>query len=569
MSSSKIKIGIISLSILFANISFIQDALSQTNVQNNNSAQKINFTDTLASFKYIIDKEALTVYTNRDSEEQKDSSTYNAIQEKPRFYKNFESGRIGAIKYCVTDTLLLSYEIYTEKDPDNPIDILAPSSRWFYFLMTGVKGKEVAIKMVGSDAVAPVYSYDNINWQRYSYNDEATKDYRITKKYTRDSVYIAYYVPYTNKHLKEKIEDWQYRNGVRVFSLGESHLGKEMNMLVVTNDYVPDKEKKRVYIHARVHPSETPCSWALEGLIDYLTGTSQQAIEMRNKTVFFILPFSNPDGVELGYSRCDAIGVNMEINYDQPDSLTRPEVKNIKKFINTTTYGNNHLDMILNFHSQISPNFTYWIHTEKSTSKKYYQKELTFAVLTTDDNHYADKKHLSFSDVAPRYIEGYIWDRAKEKTIALTHETPYSYYNKDESGQWVTIDNLKEIGIKTLYSIFEYLNISTSERIVIHPQSEKKLITKNDDDHLYLGEKYFEAKKNNVKVKYKYDNLKKGNYLIYRWIVGEVQPLEREDENCWELIGGHNQKNNGTFEYDWVVNKGDKINAIRLVKKED
>lgn len=526
--------------------------------------------DTLAEFRLMFDRNALPVYTSKETATHKDSSVYASIQSKPRFYKNFECGRIGQIRFFATDTCTYSYEICSEFDPKNPIDsTVAPSPRWFYFLMTGVKGKQVAIQLKYTDPRAAVYSYDKVTWQRYDPLTEATKDRRITKTYTRDSVYIAYYVPYTNLHLEQQMEEWQYRNGVRIFSMGKSYQGRDMKMLVVTNDYIPDAQKKRIYIHARVHPSETPCSWALEGLIDYLTGSSPEAFEIRNNTVFYILPFSNPDGVALGHSRCDAIGVNMEINYDRPDSLTRPEVANIKNFINTTTYGEKYLDMFINFHSQISPHFTYWVHTPESTSEKYYKDLLTFANLTISGSPYMNRECLSFSKVAPRYLEGYFWNTAGEHTLAITHETPYCYYNKDEESHWVTVDNLKEIGVKTLFAICEYYGISTPERIIVMPERTRKCYERSGDDFIYLGDKYLEAKKDDAKVTYKVHNLNKGEYKLYRWSVGKKQRTSDEGENVWIEEKTVTQEKSGKFEYSITAEKGEKLNAILLVKQSD
>lgn len=555
---------------LLLSLSYVAKAQNKTNNTPGSQSEQLTSADTLAEFRLLFDRNALPVYTSKESETQKDSSTYASIQSKPRFYKNFECGRVGQIRFFATDTCTYSYEICSEYDPLNPIDTtVAPSSRWFYFLITGVKGKQIAIQLRHTDPRAAVYSYDKVTWQRYDPLTEATKDRRLTKTYTRDSVYIAYYVPYTNTHLEQMMEEWQYRNGVKVFSVGNSYQGRDMKMLVVTNDYVPDSQKKRIYIHGRVHPSETPCSWSLEGLIDYLTGSSKDAYEIRNQTVFYILPFSNPDGVALGHSRCDAIGVNMEINYDRPDSLTRPEVKNIKNFINTTTYGGNHLDMFLNFHSQIAPHFTYWVHTPESTSEKYYKDLLTFSNLTISGSPYMNNECLSFSKVAPRYLEGYFWNYAGDRTLAITHETPYCYYNKDEESHWVTVDNLKEIGIKTLFAICEYFGISTSERVVVMPQSNRKCYERQSDDFIYIGDSYLEAKKDKTKVVYKLHHLNKGVYKLYRWSVGKKQRASDEGENLWVEAETHIQEKNGSFEYTVIADKGEKINAILLVKQSD
>lgn len=54
----------------------------------------------------------------------------------------------------------------------------------------------------------------------------------------------------------------------------------------------------------RVHPGETNASWMMKGVLDYLTSDKPQAITLREKFVFKIVPMLNPDGVIVGNQRC-------------------------------------------------------------------------------------------------------------------------------------------------------------------------------------------------------------------------------------------------------------------------
>jgi murein tripeptide amidase MpaA len=65
-------------------------------------------------------------------------------------------------------------------------------------------------------------------------------------------------------------------------------------------------------------------------MIDLIVSENPDAVEMRKKCIFYIVPFINPDGVTGGYSRSTSTGVNIEVNWDRPDSLTMPEVKALK-----------------------------------------------------------------------------------------------------------------------------------------------------------------------------------------------------------------------------------------------
>jgi hypothetical protein len=59
---------------------------------------------------------------------------------------------------------------------------------------------------------------------------------------------------------------------------------------------------------ARVHPGETNASWMMRGVLEYLTGPSREAQQLRSMFVFKIVPMLNPDGVINGNYRCSLAG---------------------------------------------------------------------------------------------------------------------------------------------------------------------------------------------------------------------------------------------------------------------
>jgi murein tripeptide amidase MpaA len=52
-----------------------------------------------------------------------------------------------------------------------------------------------------------------------------------------------------------------------------------------------------------VHPGETNASFIVEGLIEFLMSDEEEAIVLREKYVFKIVPMLNPDGVIVGNYR--------------------------------------------------------------------------------------------------------------------------------------------------------------------------------------------------------------------------------------------------------------------------
>ncbi|MDD2538130.1 MAG: M14 family zinc carboxypeptidase [Bacteroidales bacterium] len=380
-----------------------------------------------------------------------------------RFSANFDSGSLGDVvlidsvwvRPSRTDSVLhLSYEIVSRSDPGNPANPeLQPSGRWFYFLMEKVKGKHIYLNFTNTDPRRAVYSYDGVHFQRFEHYQASMR--KVSAFFTADSVYVAYFVPYGWDMLQERLAQWSAPSYVQMDTLGTSMMGLPIQMLTITDPAVPEDFKHRIWIHARVHPGESPASWQLDGLLDGLTEDSPEGREYRRRSVFYVVPFANPDGVYGGYSRSNARGINQEINWDHPDSVTSVEVAALRNRIASLT-AERPFDLLLNMHAQSSDKASYYIHTAESTNAEYFEKAMRLAYLTTDDNPYFFPEDMFYSSPAPRYVEGWIWDRTKGETLALTIEMPYSYFNENPEGEWVTVSSLKENGEFMLRAVSDY-----------------------------------------------------------------------------------------------------------------
>jgi len=69
-----------------------------------------------------------------------------------------------------------------------------------------------------------------------------------------------------------------------------------------------NKNKKYIVVCGRVHPGETVASYIMEGFINFITGQSPEAIELRRNVVFKVIPMLNPDGVISGNYRASLSG---------------------------------------------------------------------------------------------------------------------------------------------------------------------------------------------------------------------------------------------------------------------
>jgi len=80
-----------------------------------------------------------------------------------------------------------------------------------------------------------------------------------------------------------------------------------------------------------VHPGETPASFLLNGIINFLTSEkSEQARILRERFVFKIIPMLNPDGVYRGYYRLDTKCQNLNRYYLNPTLQDQPTIYSAK-----------------------------------------------------------------------------------------------------------------------------------------------------------------------------------------------------------------------------------------------
>ena len=121
--------------------------------------------------------------------------------------------------------------------------------------------------------------------------------------------------------------------------------------------WLPHEAKKRplkfkkpvVLITARVHPGETPASYAMEGVINFLLQKDDlRAHLLRSMFVFMVVPMINVDGVIHGNTRSELTGVDPNRMWAKPYKRLSPTINAIKKAILETR---GHIDLILDLHS--------------------------------------------------------------------------------------------------------------------------------------------------------------------------------------------------------------------------
>ncbi|XP_017141214.1 uncharacterized protein LOC108155072 isoform X10 [Drosophila miranda] len=285
------------------------------------------------------------------------------------FESRFESGNL-AKAVQITPTY---YELYLRPDL-----YTSRSKQWFYFRVRRTRRKMLyrfsIVNLVKSDSLyndgmQPVmYStlgakQKNEGWRRcgdnicYYRNDDErstsnnaneedednstyTLTFTIEFEHDEDTVYFAHSYPYTYSDLQDYLMEIQRHPVKSKFCklrlLCRTLAGNNVYYLTVTAPSSNEenmRRKKSIVVSARVHPSETPASWMMKGLMDFITGDTTVAKRLRHKFIFKLVPMLNPDGVIVGNTRNSLTGKDLNRQYRTVIRETYPSIWYTKAMI--------------------------------------------------------------------------------------------------------------------------------------------------------------------------------------------------------------------------------------------
>lgn len=273
------------------------------------------------------------------------------------FESRFESGNLSKV-FRITGNF---YELHLRPDLYTSRHL-----QWFYFSVKNMQAKITYRFSIVNFAKADslylegmkplMYSekrvdMEGIGWSRcgtriaYYRNDNVregmnpthTLSFTLEFPYSDDTVYLAYCYPYTYSHLQDRLlliqNDEERAQYCKIRLLCRSLAGNSVHVLTITSPSTEDSGKSGIVLTARVHPGETPSSWIMDGVLDFLTGSSACAQELREKFIFKIIPMLNPDGVIVGNTRCSLAARDLNRQYRVVSRECYPSVWHVKMLI--------------------------------------------------------------------------------------------------------------------------------------------------------------------------------------------------------------------------------------------
>lgn len=388
----------------------------------------------------------------------------------------FEGGNMGLVRRTSADT----FELNLRSDNDDALPKFWRN--WFYGRIDGVPtDRPVTMTLKGAgqwNYYLPFYSYDQKIWYQMT-EKEVSQPTRLTvtmrRKFTRSTVYVARYVPYTVTDLTAFLKRIAKRRDVTVGTIGRTPEGREIPSISITTDTGSRQRKSRVLIHARTHPGEVASSFVLEGLVDYLTSNAPEARRLRDRLVFDIVPMLNVDGVAKGNNRVTPRGVNLEGKWysveGAPLELAKdrvpPEVRLLHSRVKMLLTDGIPVTVALNMHASggtpedsafFFPHFGPRSRGYTAAESALFERQQTFI------KHLANVQGALWfnrptvdggrSFAAKALPEAWWWSNFRDRVMALTMESAYGKAGPFE--RWIKPDDMRRIGRSMALALGRY-----------------------------------------------------------------------------------------------------------------
>lgn len=210
-------------------------------------------------------------------------------------------------------------------------------------------------------------SYDNKHWCRVA-SDFDGDNLTFNLKPTANSVYFAYFEPYSYARHLGLVGVANNTVGVSHKILGQTHQGRNVDLLVVGDELAQNK----IWIIARQHPGETMTEWVMEGLIHKLLDRQDSISKTLLKdSVFYLVPNMNPDGAYMGNLRVNTQGVNLNREWLLPSLERSPEVYWVQKEMKKTG-----VDMFFDVHGDEAIPYVFTAGCQENASYSNKQAQL-------------------------------------------------------------------------------------------------------------------------------------------------------------------------------------------------
>ncbi len=252
-----------------------------------------------------------------------------------RISQNFDGGNI-IVKSVKKAKATINISLDIRKDSNSDF------YQWFYYRLTGARGKNCVMSIDNAKGAAYIGGWKNYQ-ARASYDGKdwflvptRYKNGKLLISHTPDcdSVFYAYFAPYSMQDHADLVNSCQMYNNVSLKVLGRTLDGQDMDLLKIGKS---GKGKKKIWLIARQHPGEIMAEWWMEGFLARLLDNDDPTARiLRQKCVFYVVPNMNPDGSKRGNLRTNAAGANLNREWGIATKARSPEVYLVEREMRKT-----------------------------------------------------------------------------------------------------------------------------------------------------------------------------------------------------------------------------------------
>jgi hypothetical protein len=247
---------------------------------------------------------------------------------------------------------------------------------------------------------------------------------------------IHWHPPYNFARGERFVDSLRQHPLVKVENIGQSPQKRSLWLLEITSR--SPRPKKNFLIRARVHPYESASSYAMEGMVRWLLSDAPYAAAALHKSVFYVLPMANPDGVYDGMGALAApLGPDVGLIRNPPDEAILPFKRAIDRIspavaIDLHNWQNKHTDGLLGLDPAVRERFVRYMPDQLQFGKQWSIR---------------DPKPLSEKVPDKELLRTYC--ERNFEAVTVTFEFPWF-------GR--TVDDMRATGEKSLWSLLRSLD---------------------------------------------------------------------------------------------------------------
>jgi hypothetical protein len=171
---------------------------------------------------------------------------------------------------------------------------------------------------------------------------------RLTLVMPGPRLYVARVEPYRLSDLDRLLASIRQHPLVELIPIGKTVGGRNLEIIRIGTTRAP----YRVFLRARAHPWEAGSSWVAHGLIDRLLADDRAVKTFLDRYAVYILPMANKDGVARGSTRFNALGKDLNRDWDKPaDPELAPENAALEGWLQRAIAAGNRPHLAIELHN--------------------------------------------------------------------------------------------------------------------------------------------------------------------------------------------------------------------------